>query len=285
VELRAADEVTWNHDPFACVAMECWLADEQGYEVRDRIWIKIHEAVQAVTLDGETRQRTENAETNASGFQYSVSVLFDNAPGSHAVVIGAGPSLTGQLDWLKSSGLRPIIACTTALAPLERAGIPPDVVVVMEWSGSTAGHLEGVDLDRLRRTVLAYNPEAPPALVSKWPGAKCHIGGLYLGGTVLHTATDLATRMGAAEVTLLGFDCCTPAGRHYAAGAGASSSGYGDTVMRMWTVDGHSERVVTRPDMTQWHRGMEDLIAARPSVRFYKRGRAGVPLKGCTWTD
>jgi hypothetical protein len=53
----------------------------------------------------------------------------------------------------------------------------------------------------------------------------------------------------------------------------------------MWTVDGHSERVVTRPDMTQWHRGMEDLIAARPSVRFYKRGRAGVPLKGCTWTD
>ncbi len=285
VELVTADEVQWEHAPFACVPMECWLADEQGHEVRDRVFIKIHEKIDQARLRVDQPRVTEQIRTNAAQFGEPAAGLYDKWPGAHAVVVGAGPTLSGQLEWLKALGPCPIITCPAALRPLLTAGVVPHYVVIMESGTSNIGYLDGLDMAKLRYTPLCYNPEADPKFLDAWPGAKCHISKLFLDGTVLHTCADLATRMGATEVTLLGFDACRPNGKEYADGAGVEGEGYPDTPFRMWAKDGYGGLVQSRPGMTHWQRGMEDLIAARPLVKFYKRGRAGVTLKGATWTD
>ena len=285
LELTAADSVKWTGGPFAAVAMECWLADEQGYELRDRVFIEVHKEIQRIRQARESQRVTEQFRANASRFQYPVEALYGTAPGSSAVVIGGGPSLTGELAWLKSCGKRPVIACQAALGPLLSVDVVPDQVVVMESDTAAVRYFDGLDMSRFTRTALCYNPDADPKLIEMWPGPRCHVSGLFLGGTVLHTCVDLATRMGAAEVTLLGFDCCRPGGQSYAAGVVATGDVYTDTPLRMWTIDGNGRPVMTLPSMTQWHRHMEDLIAARPVVKFYKRGRAGVPLKGATWSE
>ncbi len=287
VELAAADEVEWEHGAFAAVAMECWLADEQGYEVRDRVFIKVHEGGNVGRLHADRDRITEQVKTNQAQFEHPASAFYNLAMGQHVVVVGAGPTLTEQIPWLKQSGLRHLITVPAALRPLLKAGISLDYcqVVIMENGTSNISYLDGLDLTKLRRTSLCYNPEADPKFLEMWPGPKCHISELWLMGTVLHTAADLATRMGATEVTLLGFDACMPGGKQYADGAGVPGEGYEDTPFRMWTIDGHGGQVQMQPRMANWSRGMQDLIAARPLVKFWKRGRAGVNIKGATWLD
>ncbi len=285
VELACAADVEWEHGAFAAVPMECWLADVAGYEIRDRVFIKVHESGNLRRLQNDSDRITEQVKTNQARFEYPAASLYGAAPGARAVVVGAGPTLTEQLPWLKTCGLRPVVTVPAALRPLLEVGIVPDQVVIMENGTSNLGYLDGLDLEKLRKTSLCYNPEADPRFLEAWPGPKLHINELWLAGTVLHTAADLATRMGAAEVTLVGFDACMPGGLQYAAGAGVPGEGYPDTPFRMWGINGHGGQVPMQPRMTNWSRGMEDLIRMRPLVKFYKRGRAGIDIKGAAWLD
>ncbi len=223
--------------------------------------------------------------TNRAQREHGASVLYGMAMNQHAVVVGAGPTLDEQLTWLATSKIRPLITVPAALRPLQGRNIMPDIVVLMESSTSNVGYLDDVDMKRLTRTMLVYNPECDPKFLEMWPGPKLYVNELYLAGTVLHTAADLATRMGCTEVTLVGFDACMPKGKHYASGAGVLGEGYDDTPFSMWVIDGNGGKVLAQPRMTNWARGMQDLIAARPLVKFYKRGRAGADIKGCEWRD
>jgi hypothetical protein len=285
--VEVADAVEWNDEPWVAVAMECWLADPQGYEIRDRVFIKIHESGNLRRLHDDRERITEQVKTNQARAEHAASAFYGLALKGHVVVVGAGPTLTEQIPWLKEKVWRHIITVPAALRPLLNAGIDLKFcqVVIMENGTSNVGYLDGLDMSKLRKTSLCYNPEADPKFLEMWPGPKCHIHDLWLAGTVLHSCADLATKMGATEVTLVGFDACMPGGKQYADGAGVPGEGYADTPFRMWAVDGHGGQVQIQPRMGNWARGMEDLIKGRPLVKFYKRGRDGVTIKGCEWQD
>ncbi len=43
--------------------------------------------------------------------------------------------------------------------------------------------------------------------------------------------------------------------------------------------------MTTTSKLIHYRRMLERYIEAFPGIRFYKRGRAGVPLEGATWLD
>ncbi len=296
VELACADEVEWERGPFACVSAECEFADGQGYEIRDRVLMRLDDEVTHAHLDADHARIWEQQQANRARPHYKIDSLCGRWSNLRAAVVGAGPTLTTQIPWLKSGGARPIIAAPATLRVLLLHDIVPDVVVLMESGTSNVGYLENLPMvyasghaerpeEALRRVTLAYTPQADPKFLDAWPGPLCVFGDADLRGTVLHSCADLAVRMGASEVTLIGFDCCRPGGRDYADGAGVPGEGYPESPYCVPLLDGNGRHVLATPAMCRWLRGMQDIIAERPGVKFYKRGRAGAELKGATWID
>jgi len=143
-------------------------------------------------------------------------------PDKPAIVVGAGPSLNRALPLLKKrTDHFVIIATGTALIPLRKAGIRPDLVVAVDGS-----HLIGPQFDTscddllFACSSLVYSDvtdrfrglfsgglEASP--LDHWIDE--HIaprGMLYAGGTVTCSAMFLAAQMGCNPVCTVGLDLC-----------------------------------------------------------------------------
>jgi hypothetical protein len=146
-----------------------------------------------------------------------------------------------------------------------------------------------------------------PEVLTRWPGARlvAYLSGqryavprkeipkgeLQCPGTVTHAAVDLAVKMGAGEVTLVGVDFCFPGEHSHAEGAAMrrrlsharpeSSSSRRST----WVLNGRDERVATETNMVGYLRDLEMYVAAHPEVSFWKGGRDGAAIEGVRWLD
>jgi hypothetical protein len=140
--------------------------------------------------------------------------------GKPAVVVGAGPSLNDALAYLPQAAGRCVLISTgTALRPLRKAELKPDLVVSVD-----ASHLTGRQFEtRCDDLFLACSSLAYPPLLSKFRGlfsasmAANPIsewlnttgdfkGSLVAAGTVTTTAIDLAIHMGCNPILCLGTD-------------------------------------------------------------------------------
>ena len=160
--------------------------------------------------------------------------------GLPALVVGAGPSLDLLLPFLPAVAERAaVLAAGSALAPLARAGIVPDVAVVVEGRDRreqlAAAH-------RPKRTLLVVAQHGHPAhldprfrglvrLDAAENGWFAALAGpparpFPTGGNVGTTALALALAWGADPVILAGLDFAWPAeGASHAAEAGSPPAG------------------------------------------------------------
>jgi hypothetical protein len=151
-----------------------------------------------------------------------VNALQDLFPGRPALVVAAGPSLNETLETLKAHSNRFVVIATgTALRPLRKAGIIPDLVVAVDASPLVARQFE-TECDDLYlacssmvcpdilgkvRGVFSGHVSANP--VGLWLDSLREKKGAILGaGTVTATAMDLAVRMGCNPVLTVGLDLC-----------------------------------------------------------------------------
>ncbi len=161
----------------------------------------------------------------------------DLLKGSGAIVIGAGPSLDQNIDWIKAQSPRPVIICAyKALKALAKNGVTPDFVVMLD-PNQQLRHLEGVDLSGIagflaevsvRPDVLAkvdrplmpyFAGDGTRILSSVFGNVK--IPTIPTGGSVFHTGLQLAKLLGCTEITLVGADFGFPDDRLYADGSGS----------------------------------------------------------------
>ncbi len=149
--------------------------------------------------------------------------------GAPALVIGAGPSLDQSLPLLARQDRGPLltIAAASALTPLARVGIHPDVVLALEAKDESR-QLAMADPDR---TLVAAASGAHPNHFHNYPG--CHalfhlfpwlpkvLGqGLAVanGGHVTSAAFTMALIWGCDPIVLVGQDLAFSQGRTYAQG-------------------------------------------------------------------
>ena len=102
---------------------------------------------------------------------------------------------------------------------------------------------------------------------------------LYVGGSVLHPAVDLAVKMGAARITLFGADFAFPMNKTHA-GWNDGDLGPGVNLARHWVLDGHGQRVKTQLNFRRYLGELERYIAGHPEVRFLNSSRAGAMIAG-----
>jgi hypothetical protein len=186
------------------------------------------------------------------------------------------------------------VAVNSALKPLARAGIVPDVAVVIDPDPKIISCFEGYDVGGFKDVPLVYFPRIPETVPAAWPGPRLAAysdhasyetiqkkyprGRLFSSGSVLHTAVDLAVCMGAAAVILFGADLAFPGGDKYAQGTGWQEPEAGG--MQHWVLDGHGNRVETTAALRGYLRDLEGYIKTKPKVRFYNSSLEGALIRG-----
>lgn len=239
----------------------------------------------------------------------SIDALDGIADGVPIVICAAGPSLdrvSAELARLRHRAL--IIAADTALRPLVRAGIAPDLVVAIDPTTMNGRHL--VDLPRLGDTYLvaeaSVDPRAINAFVGRtffarvgrfhpWPWLETHgvqCGHLQVWGSVLTAACDLAIRLGGGPILLAGTDLAYTDGQPYCRHTtfevdwDAQALRDGIDVEEVWRrrlkdagtlePDVHGVPVRTAPHLIAFRNWVRAFVSAAPRHRFLNVSGAGI---------
>lgn len=280
--------------PYAALPACLHLADDAASRLRDLICLDLATPFIRKRHQPDNphlRQRlTDNAAYVAQ--DPSIEALCGTFPGRTAVVAGAGPTLSDHYGWLRDSKPGPLIAVDAAVRPLLAAGIIPDVVVGIDGHADIYDlFFRDLDLTLLRRSALVYFPVVQPELLKYWPGqrhaaysdapiyselaARHPKERLFSSGSVIHPATDLATRLGVERVLFAGADFSFPGGQSHVAGCSQARPAQGSH----WVLNGHGERVPTLPNLRAYLRDLEEFIAGKTGIQFRNAGSRGAAIR------
>ena len=297
VELLYAGDLAEIQLPFFALPSELVLADDLNAKIRDRLISETHLTFNNREFDPQAPDIVERLQVSLELVQADrdVAELFGSRKGQEAFVVATGPSLEQHFETLRAirnQAERPLFICVdTAYRPLLDHGIRPDVVVSIDQRIS-ARHLppEGT-----ADITLAYMPMVDPQVLAAWQGPryagysaspiyqqmrrKWPKGELYVGGSVIHPAVDLAVKMGAAQITLFGADFAFPNDKTH---AGWNDGDLGPQLgaAKHWVLDGHGQRIKTQLNFRSYLCELERFIAGHPQVRFYNSSRAGAMIAG-----
>ncbi len=306
VDLVLAASQTTVHRPFAVAPACLRLAGEDAARLRDLVALELNAMRLSRYFAALQRQYQAAIEANLARYASDgdAGALFGAHQGGVAAVAAGGPTLSDQYRWLAAHRHRlALIAVTTALLPLHRAGFIPDAAVVVDHMPEILAHFQGLDTTALVRTPLVYFPTVHPDVLRWWPGPRLmaypwpqqpHLAGLaqqlpraslFCSGTVTHAAVDLAVRLGARQVVLLGADFSFPRGRTHADGAAEARPAGETAAHRLWVLDGHGRRVPSAFNLRAYLRDLEAYIARHPHVTFVNTGRDGARIEGALWLD
>ncbi|KJZ33837.1 MULTISPECIES: motility associated factor glycosyltransferase family protein [Pseudomonas] len=300
VELLYAGDLAEIQLPFFALPSELVLADDFNAKIRDRLISETHLTFNNREFNPQSPEIIERLQAclPLATADADVAELFGSQAGREVFVIATGPSLEQHFDTLRAirgQEGRPLFICVdTAYRPLLKHGIHPDIVVSIDQRIS-ARHLPSEDSAGIR---LVYMPMLDPLVLQAWQGARYAAyssspiyqslreqlpkGELYVGGSVIHPAADLAVKMGAAQITLFGADFAFPGDKTH---AGWSDGDLGPQLgaAKHWVLDGHGQRIKTQLNFRSYLCELERFIAGHPQVRFYNSSRAGAMIVGTTF--
>lgn len=283
--------------PFFALPAERVLADDFNARTRDRLVSETHLGFTNRQFSAEDPQILEQL---AQGMDLvrqdtDVAALFDSQPGREVFVIATGPSLAQHLPRLlqvRAGAERPLFICVdTAYVPLLNSGVVPDIVVSIDHRiGYRHLPAEGSET-----VALVYLPRIDATLLGTWRGPR-YVGysysplyqsareqvqraSLYVGGSVIHPAIDLAVHMGSARITLFGADFAFPNDKTH---TGWLDGELGPTLVqsRHWLLDGRGQRVRTQLNFRSYLIELERYIAQHPEVEFFNTSRDGALITG-----
>ena len=159
---------------------------------------------------------------------------------------------------------------------------------------------QGIDQRLAASILLVYFPIVHGDVLRLWPGKRLTAYShsdlyksvsraypkeiLFSSGSVLHSALDLAVRMGASKVILLGADFSFPDGKTHVAGSPAFRKKQ-EVIDHHWVLNGHGERVATFANLRWYLRDLERYIAQNPQVHFINGSREGARIEGTSYLD
>ncbi len=228
----------------------------------------------------------------------SVANLAGRLAGTPIVVAGAGPSLATVLDELRAWRDRfLLVAAGSAVRPLARAGIAPDLVTLLEGRSSVR-QFDGVPEELLRGAVLVVAASTHPdhlalpcaarlffhSHASRWLAPATADGSILpCAGNVGTTSLVLAWLLGGVPVMAAGLDFARAATGYYVAGAGsheADHAGAGTMAVAGW----QGETLSATSELVSYREQTEDVLRAvharEPRARFLAIATGGARVAG-----
>jgi hypothetical protein len=303
VDLKIAQPTEVIEFPFTAVPACLRLVDNSAARLRDQVSLELATPfIRSQYREDASLHRRMEENLPMLLQDGDVAALFGSLPGKKIMVAAAGPTLSDHFTWLagREKG-NTLIAVDAAIKPLVTSGVIPDLAVVIDEK-ETVQRFFQFDLTSLLRTTLIYFPGVHPFVLKEWPGprlaaypeksdrynrlANCYSKGrLFSSGSVIHPAVDLAVKMGAAEVLLLGADFSYPRGISHVVGAATTRVIGKREALGLWVLNGYGDRIPTRADLRWFLCDLERYIFAHPEVHFINSSREGARITGCLFGD
>ncbi|MDA8233889.1 MAG: DUF115 domain-containing protein [Clostridia bacterium] len=243
------------------VKFEEFLLEHVGFDNLERIRFTDYSPVVRLTIDyfNTLKQKITKAISNIiiemnTMLRFSeewINNLFENIPeliaspgieqlygkfqGEAAIIVAAGPSLNKNISMLKQAKGKSLIICVgTALKPMLKAGIRPDLVVSVDGGVANLRHFTEVNHENIPLLFdITIYPEIPRIYKGPKLAGGCHENllrwiegvmserkGLYdMGPSVANMAFDLARRLKCNPIILVGQDLAYTDGKAHATGS------------------------------------------------------------------
>ncbi|KNZ70106.1 hypothetical protein Tfer_1247 [Thermincola ferriacetica] len=269
-----------------------------------RLWPEEFEPIKQVIQEWKVKTGTSEtgemlmAENYKKNLPYitkdlPVNHFFGRLSGVPLVIISAGPSLDKNIgDLKKLKGKAVIMAVGTALGPLYKAGIKPDLIIVTDPSPVVMKQIKGILLD----VPLIYLPTVFSDVVATHQGTRLvafqtgyeesercarelGLETVKTGGSVATTALDIAIRTGAEPIIFVGQDLAYTGNKTH-----ASNTVYDRqriTPDNMLFIDGiRGEKVSTSISWLIFLKWIERRIAEEKGRIFVNATEGGALIRG-----
>ena len=213
-----------------------------------------------------------------------------------AIVVAAGPSLNKNIQELKKAkGKAFIIAVDTAIKPLLKEGIIPDMYATLDGKKP----LELIEIEGSRNIPLLTNVDSSKNLLDYHKGKKFfyrqgyqYVDEIYdgnekkfesmrVGGSVATLAFSLACHLGCKSVILVGQDLAYTNNRSHADGTFADKMKEEDTTNYIMVPGNYEEQVPTIQNLNGYRIWFENFIRSwRTPTRFINATEGGARIEG-----
>lgn len=286
--------------PFACASASLSLADNSGARMRDLLYLELATPYIGLQQASLRPAQEELIARNAEFIKQdeSISSLFLSQRGKEVFIAAAGPTLPDSYQWLAAQRERFfLIAVDASVMPLAQAGFIPDLVISVDSAPQLFNLFFGeIKLSDFADVSLVYFPAVDNRLLEQWPGRrflafsqdklysdlaqKYPQGDLFSSGSVLHSATDLAVKMGAARIYFAGADFSFPKGQSHVEGCAAHIDVGNAGLVSYWVLNGRGERVPSSQNFRGYLRDLERYLAWHPEVKFINCSSEGAKIEG-----
>ncbi|HEX5791742.1 MAG TPA: 6-hydroxymethylpterin diphosphokinase MptE-like protein [Rheinheimera sp.] len=285
--------------PFVVSPAELVLASDKQFDIRDRLTAELDADYVAQQVMRTATAYLPRLSQNKAYWQNDLPVqqLFNAVSADQPVfVLASGPSLElcyNDLRRARQHSKPPLlIAVDTAVTSLLDQQIVPDIVVTMDPKIG----LRHIPFDRLPiTTALVYFPLVNPDLLTHFAGKRyvalsqsklfdgirtqLHADTLFIHGSVLHPAVDLAVKMGARQLVLFGADFAFSCNKTHA-GWQDKALGPGYSSATEWVENALGEKVPTLRNLLTYRLGLERYIQSQPAVQFFNASKVGAVIAG-----
>lgn len=239
-----------------------------------------------------------------------LSCLKGKYRGVPAFIISNGPSLDKSIPLLREIQGRGLMICSeSAIVPLTKHGIKPDVLTVLERTKANyLDHFQGrhysPDIALLALTMAdprifsSFSGEKIPVFrqgeeMNCWFNARLGDGSeLNAGSSVAHMATSAAIYLGADPIVFVGQDLAYgPGGVTHGKDAFVSKENrerVDKTLHSIPTVyvEGNNGEMIPSNQLWEDFRiGLENIVANCPERRFYNATEGGAKIRGTEWAE
>lgn len=306
LELKLAQATQQVSFPFVALPGELATVEETYAPLRDRICLELDQQfitkthhpnlmkIRKAIIDNNELMKIDSdviALRSVTGLQ---SKLLASAT---FVIAAAGPTLSDHYAWIKKNALHlVVIAVDAAVKPLLQANIKPDIIVSIDpisnrlFSDIAKGDLSGIP--------LVYFPLLESDFLKNWPGPRfvsLSVGKnfddiaesfnktrLYSAGSVIHPAVDLAVKLEAEKILLLGADFSLARQQTHVSGTNVLSERplLAPENTPHWVHNGYGEKVPTYLNFRGYLRDLESYISTYPTVKFYNGSLVGAAIEG-----
>lgn len=302
VTLCLAEKMTSLQMPMTLVPSCLRLADEAAVRISDMLLAELNTPYINQRYQSNTYflQQIKDNEERVK-VDHNVSELFNSMKGQVFHITAAGPSLSEHYSALmKRADGSQIIAVDASLRALSSHNVQADYVVSVDGVRKTILSYLDLNLSPYKSVPLIYLPVVHKDVLEKWPGPRYTAysssqmfselrdrlpkGELYVSGSVIHPAVDLAVKMGAKEIRLYGADFSYPGGNSHVAEVGHVREIDVASCQRQ-LANGYGEKVYTDNNLCGYLRDLESYISLHPEVNFINMSRSGACIHGAQHMD
>lgn len=243
-----------------------WQSVEQRFNLFKHD--QIADAVSNIFIDSQIRDLALNTTP--------VSTIKDYLKGLTSVVLGGGPTLDENIDWIRKNQHKLIIFAAARIANrLKKENIQPDFFVSVDPNDVSYDNSKAI-LEFPGNPILIHSNSVNSKILAEWNGKNMYLGSMYpwkdsqhqqpdnfvvVGPTITNSMASIAAYLGSQQVLFSGVDFCQSAdgSTHESQSIEASTGKY----MRVTEnqVKTYSGRIAdTTPDFASGLDGMEDLV-------------------------